>query len=207
MRNVAYIFAVCVFALLASCQTPEQLEVSRERAAEQREKAANAYFPAEMEDNVWLHLGDFTEPNLFRENNASFRSRYRLSIAGISCKIYVIRIDERMGGELAGKVSHRNKCKNEPAESHFFRPSANGFLELKIRIEAANMFKFYPEVWSSSDDEICLDGNMLIFERRTKDGYAVSSANAQCEAPYKLHEVAQQFVAMSGEKDAAGLLR
>jgi hypothetical protein len=200
-------FAIWAPAVLVSCQTPQQLEDARERVAELRENAANAYFPSQMEDNVWLHLGDFKEPNLFLEDNTAFRSRYRLSISGISCKIYVIRIDERMNGALAGKVSHRNKCKNEPAESHFFRPSANGFMELKRRIEAASMFKFYPEVWGSSEDEICLDGNMLIFERRTNDGYAVSSANAQCEAPPHLRQVAQHFVAMSGEKDAAGLLR
>jgi hypothetical protein len=207
VRKSKLLFAILVPAVLVSCQTPEQLEGARERAADLREKAANAYFPPEMEDNVWLHLGDFKEPNLFVEHDSAFQSRYRLSISGISCKIFVIRIDERISGEVAGKVSHRNKCKNEPAESHFFRPSVNDFEELKTRINVANMFKFYPEVWNSSGDEICLDGNMLIFERRTLDGYSVSSANAQCEAPHQLHQVAQHFVAMSGEKGAAGLLR
>jgi hypothetical protein len=182
--------------MLASCQTPGQ-----------REMIANGYFPAEMEDSVWLNLASFREPNFFRKNDTAFQSRYRVSISGISCLSYVIRIDQRIGGELSGKVSRRNKCKNEPIESRLFRPVANDFLELKTRIDAARMFKFFPEVWGGSDDEICLDGNMLVFERRSKESYSVSSANAQCDAPPLVHAVAEKFVAMSGEKVAAGLLR
>jgi hypothetical protein len=197
VRNITLPFAVCALAMLGSCQTPEQ-----------REAAANAYFPAEMEDNVWINLAKFREPNLFTESDSSFQSRYRLSISGISCTSYVIRIDERVGGKLTGKVNSRNKCNNEPAELRSFRPSVDDFVELKSRIDAANMFKFYPEVWTKDvEDLICLDGNMLVFERRSSDGYAVSSANAQCEAPAQLHAVAQQFVKMSGAKGASGLLR
>jgi hypothetical protein len=198
LRNIKFPFAVYAFSLLASCQTYEQRKMTR-----------NAYFPAEMESNVWLNLATFREPNLFRENDDAYESRYRLSISGISCNIYVIRIDERTGGELIGKLSSRNKCKNGPMKSRFFRPSTNDFVALKMGISAANMFKFYPEVWrdDKEEDTICLDGNMLVFERRSKEGYSVSSANAQCDAPYKLHQVAQQFVAMSGEKNAANLIK
>jgi hypothetical protein len=195
VRNIPLIFAVCALSMSASCQT-----------AEQREMAAKAYFPAEMKDNVWLNLAKFGEPNLFRENNSDFQSRYRLSISGISCSSYVIRIDERLDGELAGEVSSRNKCKNEPTESRLFRPSANDVQELKTRIEAANMFKFYPEVWGDTEDQICLDGNMLVVERRLKDGYSVSSANAQC-APPQVHSIARQFVKLSGTEAASALLR
>ena len=169
------------------------------------------YFPSEVDDEVWIDLSQVDEPSLFNSRAIKdHKSRYRLSISGISCVEYVIRIDESHAGRLNGIVKHRNKCKRTGiVDEHAFFPSRIEFAKLEELIEAAGMFQHYPEFWVSSDEEdtICLDGNQLLFERRILQDYRISMANAQCTAPVELHQVAQQFVAMSGENDAGSLLQ
>ena len=163
------------------------------------------YFPEEIRDNIWLDLSKYHEPNLFTDDSNGFASRHRLSLSGITCTEYVIRIDESMGGRLNGRVSHRDRCKKGPIENHRFIPSQASFKDLKHLILDAEMFKYYSESWAAQGD-ICLDGHQLLFERRNADGYHVSESNASCNTPAKVRTVAEKMIVMSGEKSALGLL-
>ena len=169
------------------------------------EKPWNGYFPKDVQGMVWYNKAlTHREPRLYRDGDLDgFTSRHRLSIVGITCTAYVIRIDKRSSGRLDGMVRHYDRCRNGPVESHRFIPSRAKFTEIKQLIGEVGMFEYYPETWQPKDEgSICIDGHQLLFERRDPRGYGISESNAQCTSPPKVREIAQKFIAMSGEKVA-----
>lgn len=167
-------------------------------------------YPPELAKQIWTDISAFDEPNFYQPGALTgFRSRYRLAISGISCRSYVIRIDERLSGKIRGTVQSRNRCKTDNPDEQFHQFSVNrsSMDELLLAFETAKLWEFYPEFWNSKDpQDICLDGEELIFERLNLVGYGFSTANAQCTASPLLLDAARKMILLSSEKNALRLL-
>lgn len=170
-----------------------------------------AIYPPEIAEKVWTDVAEFEEPTFYGPNAlAGFKSRYRLAISGIVCTSYVIRIDELPSRRILGIVKSRNRCqRNEPNEQlRRFTVNRIAIDDLLAAFKRAQMWEIYPEFWGSKDpQEICLDGEELIFEKLTERGVGFSTANAQCTAPPGVLDAARSMILLSGEKDALRLLR
>ena len=194
-QNTSILTAIAATFLLSTCTHTAPKDTAK--------KERSGLFPEDVKGMVWYNKAlKFREPRLYRDGDLDgFTSRYRLSISGITCTTYVIRIDETSSGRLTGMVRHHDRCKKGSVESHRLHPSRAKFDEIKGMIEKAGMFTHYPETWELDDkDTICIDGHQLLFERRDARGYGISESNAQCTSPPKVREIAKKFIAMSGEE-------
>jgi hypothetical protein len=143
---------------------------------------------------------------------SGFKSRIRLKIKGINLLSAMIRIDEREDGRFRGRAlliqrrrDRRTGTLLPPETSELsFRPSAEQMRELRAKIVAAKLWRIYPQHWVN--DDICIDGEQLAFERLDAEGYRFSEANAQCTAPEEVIEVARAMIRMAGVRRAEKLL-
>jgi hypothetical protein len=171
-------------------------------------------FPPEVATEVWIDLKKFAEPSLFQQDRLiGYKSRYRLSIFGINCTAVVIRLDERVNGRITGIVKYRNRCNRQTVRARnlpqdwTFSVAPTKVDELRKATANAEMYEFYPEIWSMADaNDICIDGEQLVFERHDERGYRISMANAQCTAPAKLLVVAETFIEIAHASFALKLL-
>lgn len=171
--------------------------------------AKKEFFPPEVKGVTWIDLNKFDEPSFIAPNALrDYRVRYRLSITGIVCTEYVIRIDEKENGVGRGTMSKRSRCPGRGPEYtvQSFRVSEQKMQEFRADIVKAKLWELFPEFWGSQDD-ICVDGEELYFERLNVYGYRISLANAQCTAPRELLEVAKQFLLLAHQPDAIRLLQ
>jgi hypothetical protein len=159
-------------------------------------------------------MAEFDEPAFDAEDALGGNSaRYRLSITGINCREYVIRVDLARSGIVRGSASYRNKCgRTAGARSQVtfddFRAREAEFVELVDAIRSAGLFQKPHEVWTLVDPQtICVDGNQLLFERLDQEGYVTSAANAQCGAPAGMIEAARIMIDMADAEEAEILLR
>jgi hypothetical protein len=208
MRTVSLLLAVLSLAL-GACAAADEIERGEWMPLS---PPRTAFFPADFEDEIWIDMARFEEPQLHTDGALNgFASRYRLSLSGINCEEYVIRIEESAGGQVRGWVKDRNKCKPGPEGDigvRRFLAGRDDLRELDALFDAAKMFELYPEFWELTDpDAICIDGNQLVFERRNAAGYRISTANAQCTASLEMIEATRKFIALAGEDSAEGLLR
>lgn len=175
-RNRQHVaMAVLSVALLASG--------ARAIAAKKQE-----FFPPEVVDSVWwrdLPVGE--TPLWLPDALAGNASRIRLSISGIVRVRLVIRVDERTDGKFVGHVilvTLGRSGRRQKTISRIFRISAADMAEFHQQTSSAKLWELYPEHWVSSDgNDICIDGEQLVFERVDERGYRFSEMNAQCAAP------------------------
>ncbi len=167
------------------------------------------FFPPEVENDVWVDVRRFGEPSFYAPTStAKYHSRYRLTIAGVSCLTVSLRIDERPEGRFNGRVAYRSQCGSriDVPESRYFRVQPKQIVALRGLIADAGMWKHFPEYWVTKEEDICLDGEQLVFERRDAAGYRISLANAQCTASAKLLAVAEEFLQIAAAEDTRKLL-
>jgi hypothetical protein len=177
---------------------------------------AQNMFPPQIREIWWPDLID-DEPVLWRPGGREgFKSRIRLSISGIVFERALIRIDQKANGEGVGRVALVHHAQVWPRSSDLiakvdrtFRVSAKDMALLQERIVAAKLWTAGTEEhWVFTDgDDICLDGEQLVFERRDADGYRFSEANAQCTATPALLAVARTIMELSGERRPLGMLQ
>ena len=140
-----------------------------------------------------------------------YRTRLRMSLAGISLTRVSIRIDERDNGAIAGRILvgrlPRGRRGLEVAERRFPVTRAQ-FDALQQRIRQSRLWQTYPQYWYlSEEDNICVDGMELVMERVDAAGYRFAHANAQCGAPADMLAVASAMIDLSREPNVGGLLR
>ncbi len=168
--------------------------------------------PPDLADKINLSddVADVGEPPLWHQKALGhFQARYRLTIQGVRCIAYTIRLDERTDGKVLGTVKSWNGCKQDaPYEQRGFHLKAEQMGELKAAFAKAELWEISPQFWQFRDpkDGICIDGEEMTFERRDGAGYRVAQANAQCEAPCILVLAAQKFITLAGEVPALRLL-
>jgi hypothetical protein len=151
-----------------------------------------------------VYLEGFGERPLWpAEARQHYRSRFRLTISGILYTKISIRIDEHSGGWLEGHVAFRDPRDREVPdgliERNFFVRRAQ-FEALGRAFQRANLWHLYPEFYSMTGDNICVDGMEMIFEHVDANGYRFSTANAQCTAPATMIEAAEQVIRIAGER-------
>lgn len=175
---------------------------------------AQRMFPPGIAASVWWPDLIDDEPILWRaDGQAGFNTRIRLSISGLAWQRVLIRIDEKANGEAIGRVALVRPANVWPRSTDLialsdrvFRVSASDMTVLRERIAAAKLWSLGPEEHWGSGDEICIDGEQIVFERRDDTGYRFSEANAHCTAPPALLTVARMIIELSGERRALGLL-
>lgn len=145
----------------------------------------------------------FQEPALWRpEARQSFRSRLRLMVVGIARRQGSIRIDERANGRLEGHLEIIELSDPASVRSRVerrFRVTRAQMESLRAAIDNAGLFRIHPQFWSLTDpDAICMDGMVMAFERVDAQGYRFGTANAWCDAPESLRQVARLMVDISG---------
>ena len=170
-----------------------------------------AIFPPEVSDSVWWSSLENLEPPIWRpEDLKGLRSRVRFSISGISTLRAIIRIDEDMQGRFKGRVlfvkrTNRSGSSFEISQWNF-RPSVEQMHRFAAKADAAKLWQIYPEHWRGGEDDICVDGEQIVFEKASSQGYRFSEANAQCTAPRALIDAAREFIDISGKPGLASLL-
>jgi hypothetical protein len=169
-------------------------------------KQAKQYVPPERGlDWAQGKLRSFREPSFYQPDPTDkFKSRNRLTVSGVACFEFMVRVDQSRSGYLTGVVKHRNRCADRNAfDQHLLRPSAERVEALNAKIEKAGLFEFYPEYWSQDDEDgsICIDGMELIYERWDEKGHGFSQANAPCTANAALIEVVKDYCALSKDDD------
>ncbi|MDR2857248.1 MAG: hypothetical protein LBV50_05310 [Novosphingobium sp.] len=164
--------------------------------------------PPELDDRIYLPIEDLDEQALWLPRTlGSYHTIYRLTISGIACQSYTFRINEFANGRAIGTAKRWNRCKSdEPYEQRNFRIRAAELRNLKQQFVKARLWDIHPQFWQSPDDEICVDGEEMVFERLGLEGYRIAQANAQCEAPAKLIAAARMLVALANERRALALL-
>ena len=166
-----------------------------------------AIFPADVADSVWWSDLAQAEPPLWRPTDLNgHKMRIRLSIAGISTLRIVVRIDEDLRGRFKGRALLVKTRGGQPADiSEFpFAPTQEQMDELRAKIGAAKLWSLYPEHWIN--DDICVDGEQMVFEKVDQQGYHFSEANAQCTAPAALLEVGRLMIRIARVPEALPLL-
>ena len=166
-------------------------------------------FPPEVADDIWWDLESANEIPLWPYSARSgFTRRIRLSISGINRLKVSIRIDERAKGRRIGRLVLTGWYRGAQLdEVRSFRPSSKAMRELDDLIAKSDLWSISPEHYVLKDgDDICVDGEQLVFERTDARGYRIASANAQCNAPLKVLRIARQIIEISGASEALGLL-
>ncbi|MGV3770566.1 MAG: hypothetical protein ACO1NM_11095 [Sphingobium phenoxybenzoativorans] len=168
-------------------------------------------FPPEVIDTVWWPDLMDDEPQLWQQGNLKgFTERFRLSISGIVKQRVIIRLDVRPDGRIRGKLrlvtmSWDNDGLVIDTDRAFHVRNAD-MENLRTRIIDARLWNVRPqEHWVN--DEICVDGEQLVFERLNADGYSFSEANAQCTAPPAILDVARSMIELSGAHNVLRLLQ
>ena len=179
--------------------------------------AQKRFFPADMVDSVWWSDLIDDEPVLSKVGSLDgFKTRFRLSISGIVIKRALIRIDEKANGEGVGRVAIVRPAARWPRSRDLvadvdrtFRVSAEDMKALHDQIAATKLWNLVPqEHWVSNDpNDICIDGEQLVFERLDAGGYRLSEGNAQCTIPPSVRDVARTIITLSGERWPLGLLQ
>ncbi|MGN6819472.1 MAG: hypothetical protein ACTHJR_12450 [Sphingomonas sp.] len=173
---------------------------------------ARKMFPPGPAASVWWDDLIDDEPVLWRAGGLDgFKSRFRLSIAGIALQRVLIRIDQKANGEGVGRIAivrRAGRGRDLVADvDRTFLVAARDMAALHEAIVVAKLWTTGPEEHWVVKDDICLDGEQLIFERADADGYRFSEANAQCTAPPAVLAVARQMIDLSGERRPLALLR
>jgi len=164
-------------------------------------QASQPIFPAEVADSVWWTDLAEEEPPLWRPvDRVNHRSRVRLSISGISTLRVIIRIDEDLRGRFRGRalLIKRRGGRSTDVTERRFTPTIEQMAHLRAKITEAKLWTMYPEHWIGGENDICVDGEQMVFERADGEGYRFSEANAQCTAPAPLLEVARMMIGISG---------
>lgn len=172
---------------------------------------AQKMFPPSPAASVWWSDLIDDEPILWRPGGREgFKSRLRLSISGIALQRALIRIDEKANGQGVGRVAivrRAGRGLDLIADSdRTFRVSAKDMAALHDAIASAKLWTIGPEEHWFVKDDICIDGEQLVFERTDAGGYRFSEANAQCTAPPAVLAVARKMIQLSGERRPLGLL-
>lgn len=145
-------------------------------------------------------LDGFGEPALWRpEARRGYRTRIRLTLAGVLIERVSMRIDERANGRLEGHLvflNPRNRQVPHGRTESSFRVTRAQFDALRQSFERARLWSIYPEFHPIT--EVCIDGTEIIFERTDAEGYRFSDANAQCAAPYAMRQAAETMIDISG---------
>lgn len=161
------------------------------------------FFPKDYSEEIWIDLARFGEPKLHLiETLERFNRRYRLSMSGVVCTEFVIRIDEKNNHRVSGLVKKYNRCnRSSRIERRYFSAKPYEIEGLQKEIDDAAIFKFYPEFWVSTDkDSICIDGIQLVMELLDATGHKISVSNTPCTAPAKVRAIASKFVEIADEK-------
>ena len=170
----------------------------------------SGFFPEEFDQSVWIDIKRYNEPKFHSENAKSrYKARHRLSLSGVACREFVIRLDVFKRGGGRGKIKTRDRCKDRfSIDEKRFLVNSKEVEQLQTLIADAGLYEFYPEGWEySNGDTICIDGIQILLERRDHTGYGVSMANAQCTAPSEVIAIAQKFIDIAGDKRANRLLQ
>lgn len=166
-------------------------------------------FPPDIDYGPGL-LKRLDEPPLWSFfDSKRYRERIRFSIQGINRLKVVIRIDVGRSGSGNGTLvtlyNEKNGSKTIERRSFFVsRAKTRDFDALVGRV---GLWRQPRQGWSMSEDDICLDGEEMLFERIDLNGYRAAAANAQCTAPGDLLLVAQRIIELAGERRALELLR
>ncbi len=78
--------------------------------------------------------------------------------------------------------------------------------ELQRLAEEAELWTIYPQFYVMREDEVCIDGMMIILERRTATNYSYSEGNAQCTLGRSQLAVAAKMMEMAGRPGLKSLL-
>lgn len=195
MRLVRILFAVMLaLGLLAPAQAGQK---------------TSPIFPPDIDYPERL-LTRAEEPALWSANGkARYDHRIRLSITGIHRLRVVIRIDVLPNGRGLGTVitSFHNRNNSFNDERGVFVVSKTKMKELRTAITGAQLWKWPRQGWRMDPNDICIDGEELLFERVDASGYRAAAANAQCTAPGAVLAVAQKMIDLSGVYRASMLLR
>lgn len=170
------------------------------------------FFPPEVVDSVWWRDLPVSETPLWLPDGlAGNASRIRLSISGIVRVRLVIRVDERTDGKFVGRailLKLGPSGRKQKTISRIFRISAADMAEFHEQTSSAKLWELYPEHWLSSDgNDICIDGEQLVFERVDERGYRFSEMNAQCAAPRGAINAARFLLDKAGMREFHWLLQ
>ncbi len=170
--------------------------------------ARPAMLPPDLLSQAYLAIDDVDEPVLWLPNALhGYRNRYRLSISGIVCRSYTLRLDVDRHGVGTGQVKSWNRCKKgSPYSQRTFHLRAEQVTQLEKSFSDAGLWSIYPQFWRAADDQICVDGEELSFEWVGSAGFRFAQANAQCEAPRSLVAAARAFLNLAHERAALSLL-
>jgi|GEM_PF-6962849 len=160
-------------------------------------------------DAVYLDdLPDVNEQALWPDRSLKqFKARYRLTVMGIVCRSYLVRIDQKVAGDGIATVKSWNRCKRDtPYEERAVYLTTAKMAEFDAIAKRARLWETAQQFWRMDDDAICVDGEEMIFERRDISGYRVAQANAQCEAPGAVVLAARTIFELVHERGGLDLL-
>ena len=166
--------------------------------------------PPDLRDRVYFpDLADVAEPPIWEAKSLEHNvSRIRLSVTGIVCRSYVFRIDVRYDGSARGIAKSWNRCRaGTPFSEERFRLKTHELVQLNAAFERASLWRFRNQAWTSPEGDICVDGELMTFERLDASGYRFAEANAQCEAPRELIDAARTLITLSRQPRTLGLLQ
>ena len=152
-----------------------------------------------------VYLAGLGEPALWRPSAAEgYRTRLRLTIAGIHLARVSIRIDERRDGRLSGHVVFldRHESRQPPERTaRDFPVTRTQFERIREATASAGLWAIHPQFYVVPD-EICIDGMELIFERVDGDGYRFANGNVPCTAPLGIRIAAARMIEVAGAERA-----
>lgn len=153
----------------------------------------------------------FGEPSLWTlAALGRYRTRIRLTAAGIAQLGGSIRIDEHSNGRVTGHVVMIDRSRGRRGLTRTerdFRIARGDFDRLRAQAAEAGLWSSHPQFWRNPDPQvICVGGNELLFERVDAQGHRVAVTNAQCSAPSALLAVAARFFDIAGERQLHRLL-
>lgn len=144
------------------------------------------------------------DPPLWPEEAAvGYKRRIRvLLLETIGRRRLSIEIAERTSGRIEGhvvRVNRRTALRGVPWHvtiDERFEVSRRQMARLDALIARSGLWGFYPEFWSSED--ICMDGEIMVLERRTPEAYSYSEGNTYCTTPDRVNAVWLKMIELAG---------
>ncbi|MGF7146836.1 hypothetical protein FHS96_000445 [Sphingomonas zeicaulis] len=170
-------------------------------------RPAGAPFPPDVESDAELLVKDtpaLVAPPLWPDEAAAgYRRRIRLLLLGtIGPERLSIEFAERTSGRIEGHVVRARRSRGKGRMpwriiiDERFEVSRREMAQLDALIAKSNLWEFHPEFWTSED--ICVDGEIMVLERRTPAAYSYSEGNTYCTTPDKVDAVWLKMIEIAG---------
>jgi hypothetical protein len=152
--------------------------------------------------NNRLHVKPMWETGAARP----YRQRVRMLISGIRRTTVSVELDQRVDGRWTGALEEHDG--EDVVNAWRFDVSPRAAEELSLLIREAGLWSVYPEFRRRPlpENEICLDGENVIFEKADDAGYRYSEGNAQCDLGERQIAVAAKMLELAHRKALQDLL-